>query len=189
MKLILRKVLSKVNSSSQQLILVGKTSTIKVASKYQPHNKNKMDYNDRKYDDLWMDIAFRASLESRCTRRKVGAIAVKEGRVISIGWNGTYPGHDNECEEEIIGSDGQITRVTKPTTIHAEANMLGKLAGCHESARDAIIYSTDAPCLPCAMELAVARVREVVYSIEYRNTAGVEYLRSCGIPVSQHQQQ
>lgn len=154
------------------------------ASKYQPHNENKMEYNDRKYDDLWMDIAFRASIESHCNRRKVGAIAVKEGRVISIGWNGTYPGHSNECEEVKEDFSGQEYTVTKPTTIHAEANMLGKLAGCHESARDAIIYCTDAPCLSCAMELAVARVREVVYSIEYRSTQGIEYLRSCGIPVS-----
>ena len=160
---------------------------IVVASKYQPHNKNKMDYNDRKYDDLWMDIAFRASLESKCNDRKVGAIAVKEGRIISIGWNGTFPGHDNACEDLKEDFNGQEYWATRPTTIHAEANMLGKLAGCHESARDATIYTTYSPCLPCAIELAVAKVREVVYNTMSHKPEGIAYLQSCGIPVSQYQ--
>jgi len=166
--------------------------------------------NDKTYHKLWMDIATRVSEESRCIRRKVGAIAVKEGRIISIGWNGTYTGHDNCCEEKVYSSgdeggwldpeeiqqrwpyeevspdDFRVRRYmlkTKPEVIHAEANMIGKLAGSIESARDASIYTTDAPCLDCAKQLAVAKVKEVVYSIEYRDTAGIDYLKSCNIPV------
>lgn len=150
----------------------------------------------------------RVSAESKCIRKKVGAIAVKEDRIISIGWNGTFSGHDNCCEEKIPGSGGgwldpdefferfpyeeydpeiQMARryglKTKPEVIHAESNMIGKLAGSHESAKDATIYVTCAPCLDCAKQLAVAKVKEVIYNEEYRGTEGIEYLHSCNIPV------
>lgn len=132
------------------------------------------------YHTLWMDIAIRISRESHCIRKKVGAIAVKDDKIISIGWNGTYAGHDNCCEDPV---DGQL--VTKPTVIHAESNLLGKLAGSYESAKDATIYVTCAPCLECAKQLAVAKVKEVIYNEEYRGVEGIHFLKSCNIPITQ----
>lgn len=129
-----------------------------------------------------MDIAIRVSRESHAKKRQVGAIAVKEDRIISLGWNGTFPGHSNICETVVYNPDGTWRLVTLPEVIHAEANLLGKLAGCSESVRDATIYITYAPCLPCAMQLAVAKIRDIVYNEENHRTQGVEYLRSCGIP-------
>lgn len=163
------------------------------------------------YHKLWMDIAIRVSTESKCQRRKVGAIAVKDDRIISIGWNGTHPGHDNCCENKIymdhdaggwlspeeiyerwpyveVDPETKLPTIryrleTKPEVIHAESNMLGKLAGSHESAKNASIYITLAPCLECAKQLAVAKVKEVIYNEEYRGTEGVDHLRKCNIPV------
>lgn len=155
-----------------------------------------------------MDIAIRVSRESHAKKRQVGAIAVMEDRIISIGWNGTFSGHDNCCEykeyssgdeggwldpEEIttrwpyeeLTPEGIIRRYTlktKPEVIHAEANLLGKLAGCSESVRGATIYITYAPCLDCAKQLAVAKIKDVVYNEENHRVQGVEYLRSCGVP-------
>lgn len=129
-----------------------------------------------------MDIAIRISRESHALKRQVGAIAVKDNRPISIGWNGTFPGHSNVCEDIVYNLDGTTRLITLPEVIHAEANLLGKLAGCSESVRDATIYITYAPCLPCAMQLAVAKIRDIVYNEENHRTQGVEYLRSCGIP-------
>lgn len=131
---------------------------------------------------MWMDIAIRASRESHAKKRQVGAIAVIDNRIISIGINGTYPGHSNDCEVVTHSPDGTQHLTTLPTVIHAEAALLGKLAGCNESARGATIYITYAPCLPCAMQLAVAKIKEIVYNEENHRTQGVEYLRSCGIP-------
>jgi len=151
-----------------------------------------------------MDVATRVSAESKCIRKKVGAIAVKEDRIISIGWNGTAPGHDNCCEEKLLASGGgwldpdeiferypyvdennnRYGLRTKPDVIHAESNMIGKLAGSHESAKDATIYVTCAPCLDCAKQLVVAKVKEVIYNEEYRGTEGIEYLQKCSIPVT-----
>jgi len=146
-------------------------------------------YDDRKYDDLWMDFAFRASLESKCNRRKVGAIAVKDGRVISLGWNGTHTGHPNECEDVTHDEAGNEVLTTKPAVIHAEANMIGKLAGSAESARGATIYITDSPCLDCAKQLAVAGVGTVVFFNDYRDMRGVEHLKACNVPVVRYKQQ
>lgn len=142
---------------------------------------------------LWMDIAERVSQESYCIRHKVGAIAVKDHKVISIGWNGTFSGHDNCCETyevieqseagpDTVEKDGKHFKlVTKREVIHAESNMLGKLAGSYESARDASVYVTLSPCIECAKQLAIAGVKEVVYLDEYRDSTAIEYLNRCGV--------
>jgi dCMP deaminase len=67
----------------------------------------------KKFVFMYMDFATRTAQESSCNRLKVGCVLVKgEGRVISTGYNGTLPGHDNCCEDE--------TGATKPGVIHAE---------------------------------------------------------------------
>ena len=100
-----------------------------------------------------------------------------------MGWNGTFSGHSNICETVVYNPDGTSRLVTLPEVIHAEANLIGKLAGCSESVRGATIYITYAPCLDCAKQLAVAKIKEVVYNEENHKPQGVEYLRLCNIPV------
>jgi len=76
-------------------------------------------YKKEKYDNMYMDIATRVSMMSYCNRRKVGAVLVRDGRIISMGWNGTRAGENNCCEDE----DG----MTLPGVAHAEENCLKKL--------------------------------------------------------------
>jgi deoxycytidylate deaminase len=95
-----------------------------------------------------------------------------------------YETHDADLDVNM-----RYRLVTKPEVIHAESNMLGKLAGSHESAKGATIYITCAPCLECAKQLAVAKVKEVIYNEEYRGTEGVNYLLSCNIPVEKYDEE
>lgn len=124
-----------------------------------------------------MDTAERFGALSTAERMKVGAIAVKDNRIISIGYNGMPSGWDNVCEDENFK--------TKPEVIHAEANCIAKLARSNESGKDAEIYVTHAPCLQCAKQIYSAGITKVYYRNSYRLDAGVDFLKKCGIEVEQ----
>lgn len=113
-----------------------------------------------------------ASLSS-AKRLQVGAVVVKDNRIISIGYNGTPSGWDNVCED----AHGK----TKPEVIHAEANAILKLATSNESGKGATMFVTHAPCIECAKLLYVSGVNPVYYRKEYRNSDGTDFLRRCGV--------
>lgn len=112
---------------------------------------------------------------SKAKRLKVGAIVVKDNRVISIGYNGTPSGWDNNCEDESFK--------TKPEVIHAEANAIAKLARSSESGLNADMFVTHAPCMECAKLIFTAGIKSVYYRNQYRNTDGIEFLQKCGVEV------
>ena len=112
---------------------------------------------------------------STAKRLKVGAVVVKENRIISIGYNGTPSGWDNNCEDE----NGH----TKPEVIHAEANAILKLAASQESGKDAAIFVTHAPCINCAKLIYGAGIKEVYYRRAYRDFDGVGFLIKSGLQV------
>lgn len=131
-----------------------------------------------RYNTLYMDIAYRVSEMSHCVRKKVGAIAVKDGRIISMGWNGTPAGWDNCCEDAT--EDGLVT---KDAVLHAESNLLMKLAQSHESAEGCDIYITCAPCIHCAKLLYQAGMKTVYFDEIYRTTCGIDFLNECDVEV------
>ena len=112
---------------------------------------------------------------SYCTRRKVGAILVKDRMIISDGYTGTPSGFENVCEDE--------NGVTKPYVLHAEANAITKVAKSGNSSLGATLYVTASPCLECAKLIIQAGINRVVYQEEYRITDGVDLLRRAGIQV------
>lgn len=118
---------------------------------------------------------------STARRLHVGAIAVRDGRIISIGYNGTPAGWDNNCETEL--PDGSLK--TRPEVLHAEMNCLMKLARSNESGDQATMFITHSPCLECAKGIYQAGIREVYYAEEYRDSAGIDFLRKCNIQVIQ----
>lgn len=130
-----------------------------------------------------MRSAFNYAELSRCERKKVGCVVVKDGRIISIGYNGTPPGWDNCCED----TEGR----TKPEVLHAEINAVAKLAKSNESGEDSSVFLTCSPCIDCATVLAAIGVREVYYAEDYvgasrsleKNITGIEHLKKCGIPI------
>lgn len=140
-----------------------------------------------RYDRLYLDIALRVAQMSHAVRAKVGCIAVKDGNIISIGWNGMPSGMDNCCEHleltKIDENHSEFLSVTNPEVSHAEENMLGKLARGTTSSVDATVYTTLEPCLPCAKMLHTAGIIRVVYGDHYRTHDGIIYLQERGIEV------
>lgn len=107
-------------------------------------------------------------------RTKVGAILVKNGSILAHAWNGTPSGyHTNNCELE----DGS----TNPIVLHAEQNLLIKMATSTESIAGATIFCTYSPCADCAKMLAQAKIKELFYRNDYRNSLGLELLQELGI--------
>ena len=127
--------------------------------------------------NYYMNIALLTSSLSYCCRLKVGAIAVKDGRIISTGYNGTPSGWDNFCED-----DGGSTL---PEVLHAESNMIAKLARSNESGKACDIYMSHSPCIHCAKMLYQMEVNAVYFHDFYRSKDGIEFLQKCNIPVTQ----
>jgi dCMP deaminase len=131
-----------------------------------------------KLDNLFLDIADRISEMSYARRLKVGSVLVKDGNIISMGWNGTPAGMDNNCEYE--NSDGEL--VTKPEVLHSESNTLMKLSASGGfGAKDATLYTKYSPCPECAKLIKQALIKRVVYREVYRLPEGVEMLQKMGI--------
>ena len=159
-----------------------------------------------------MDTAYRFAELSPARRLHVGAIVVKDDRIISIGYNGMPVGWDNECEnkeymnaakagfmpvEEIAekfpyeeyseehGANRRYRLVTKDEVLHAESNAIAKLAKSNDSGLGGDLFVTHSPCIHCAKLIHQSGIRRVYYGENYRDDAGKEFLQKSGVVVSQ----
>jgi dCMP deaminase len=114
-----------------------------------------MSVKQERYDAMYMDIAKRVSEMSWDSDTKVGAIIVKDGNIISMGWNGTPSGFPNDCKHPSTGA-------TLPYVIHAEANAISKLARNGGNGLGATLYCTLAPCMECTKLILQSGISEVV---------------------------
>ena len=157
----------------------------------------------QKFKEAYMDTAIRFAELGHAVRLKVGAIIVKDDRIISIGFNGTPSGWDNNCEDSISGYDERVmhdpldnrewtydstTKMysalkTKPEVLHAEMNAISKIAKTTESADGATMFVTHQPCMHCAKIIYQSGIAEVYYRTEYRDPSGTQFLEKCGIVV------
>ena len=140
----------------------------------------------QKFIDAYMDVAERFAQLSSAVRLQVGAIVVKDDRIISIGYNGMPSGWDNVCEEEVITeyeSHTDSALVTKPEVLHAESNAVAKLAKSSESGNGATIFVTHAPCIDCAKLIYQSGINTVYYRTAYRDTSGVDFLAKSDVEV------
>lgn len=129
--------------------------------------------------EMYMDIAEVAASNSYAEKLKVGAVAVKDHRILSIGYNGTPPGFDNKCED--VESDGGMK--TRKEVIHAEMNLIYKMARDGESGKGATLFITHAPCYECAKAILSVGFSNVYYRNTYRDNSGVELLRNNGVQI------
>jgi len=122
---------------------------------------------------------------SHARRLHVGAIVVKDDRIISIGYNGMPAGWDNNCEYEYTDPQTKRTElVTRKEVLHAETNAIAKLARSNESGFGADLFITHAPCLDCAKLIYQSGIGRVWFGAEYRDDAGVRFLKQSGITVT-----
>lgn len=136
----------------------------------------------QKFIEAFMNAAEVFAALSSARRLHVGAIIVKDNRIISIGYNGMPSGWDNNCEDIVVdGISSQLK--TKPEVLHAETNCIAKLAKSTESGDGATMFITHAPCLDCAKLIYQSGIKSVYYRNTYRNTDGVDFLNKCNIEV------
>jgi len=128
-----------------------------------------------KYDITYLQMAKSWSNLSQCTRLKVGALIVKNGMIISDGFNGTPNGYNNCCEDD--------NYETFWFTLHGEANAILKCARWGHSCDGSTLYLTHSPCRNCSKLILQSGISRVVYSQDYRDDLGVEFLRNSGIKV------
>ena len=142
----------------------------------------------QKFIEAHMKVAEVYAELSSAKRLHVGAIIVKEDRIISIGYNGMPSGWTNECEEIVtptlpyLQGDGPTLK-TKPEVLHAETNAIAKLAKSTESGNGATLFVTHAPCLDCAKLVYQSGINSVFYRNSYRNNDGINFLEKCGVKI------
>jgi len=129
----------------------------------------------KRFDQRYLEMARIWAQNSYCQRRQVGALVVKNGMIISDGYNGTPSGFENVCEDD--------NGVTKPYVLHAEANAITKLARSSNNSDGSTIYITASPCIECAKLIIQAGIKRVVYGENYRLTDGIDLLKRAGIEV------
>lgn len=149
---------------------------------------------------------------SHARRLHVGAIIVKDDRIISIGYNGMPSGWDNNCEDKVWmdAEDAKNFRQssidelypyseynedaeeeyryglkTKPEVLHAESNAIAKLARSSESGLGADIFITHAPCMDCAKLIYQSGIKRVYFGSAYRDDAGIKFLKASNVEIEQ----
>ena len=133
-----------------------------------------------------MDIAELVSRRSTCLRRRVGAVLVKDKRMLATGYNGA-PSRTKHCEEtgcirEKLGiPSGQRHELCRG--LHAEQNAFLQAALHGTSLKDASLYSTTQPCVICAKMIINAGIREIVISGDYPDKMAKDFLREAGVRV------
>ena len=132
-------------------------------------------------DKTYIKMAREWSSLSKARRLQVGCLIVKEGSIISDGYNGTPKGFDNECEDV----DDFDKLVTRKEVLHAESNAITKLAKSTQSSVGSTMYITTAPCIECAKLIIQSDIIRVVYSDFYRSDNGIQLLKKAGIKVEQ----
>lgn len=130
-----------------------------------------------KFISLYFDIAERVSQLSHAERLKVGAVIVKDDRIVSYGYNGMPAGFDNCCETQTEDTLGQTLTVTNPEVVHAEMNAIAKVARHNDSCQAASIFITHSPCVECAKLILQSGISRVYYKYDYRSTAGIDLLK------------
>ena len=136
------------------------------------------DHISDKHRTMYMRMAQVAAGASHAKRLQVGALAVKDHRILSVGYNGTVPGADNACEDS--------AGVTKREVIHAEMNLIYKLARDGQAAAGADLFVTVSPCYECAKAILAVGFSKVWFGQQYRDNAGLELLTMNGVQHEQH---
>ena len=124
----------------------------------------------KKLDDMYMAIAAEVSTLSHCERKKVGSIIVNGNNILSMGYNGTPSGFDNNCENHVDG------KTTNWWVLHAEANAIVKMVKVtSESTEGSTLYTTCSPCKECAKLIIQAGIKRLLYRDVYRDEPQLAY--------------
>jgi dCMP deaminase len=140
-----------------------------------------MSTKQHKYDRAYLKMAVEWAKLSHCKRKQVGALIVKNGMIISDGYNGCPSGFENNCEDE----NGD----TKWYVLHAEANAILKVAKSTQNCKNATLYLSMSPCKECSKLVLQAGISRLVYLNEYKDKSGIDFLKKANIEVVHFKQE
>tara|TARA_R110001592_G_scaffold157301_1_gene388125 strand:+ start:1348 stop:1785 length:438 start_codon:yes stop_codon:yes gene_type:complete len=130
-----------------------------------------------RYDQAYLKMALEWAKLSHCTRKKVGALIVKDRMIVSDGYNGTPTGFNNCCENDLGKTHWYV--------LHAEANAILKVAKSTHEINGATLYITLSPCKECSKLIVQSGIKRVVYCMGYKDNSGLSFLEESGIEVCQ----
>ena len=128
-----------------------------------------------------MQMAELTASLSYAKRLQVGALIVKGNRIVGTGYNGMPTDWENDCEFEV---DGELK--TKQEVLHAETNAIAKVAQSTESSEGSTMFCTHAPCVDCAKLIYQSGIATLYFKHEYRDDAGIKFLKLSGVNVHNH---
>jgi dCMP deaminase len=140
--------------------------------------------NRPSWDEYFIQVAELVSSRSTCLRRKVGAVLVKERRILATGYNGAPSGlaHCDEtgCLRETLGiSSGEKHELCRG--LHAEQNVLLQAALHGIGVKDSSLYLTCTPCSICAKMIINAGIKEIIYKDSYPDKMAQDFFRCAGV--------
>ncbi|KAI0361351.1 hypothetical protein OH77DRAFT_1417589 [Trametes cingulata] len=138
------------------------------------------------WDTYFMELASLASQRSNCMKRRVGAILVREKRVVSSGYNGTPRGLTNCNEGGCARCNTASETPDECLCLHAEENALLE-AGRERVGDGAVLYCNTCPCLKCTIKIIQTGVKEVVYNLSYKvDDASAALFAEAGVILRRH---
>jgi dCMP deaminase len=130
------------------------------------------------WDEYFMQIARTVATRATCPRAAVGAVLVREHRILTTGYNGSPRGVPHCTEVGCMLVNDHCMRAT-----HAEANAIVQAALHGVNLSDSVAYCTHQPCVNCSKLLISAGVRKIVYEVPYPDAIAAELLSEAGVSV------
>lgn len=149
-------------------------------------NKGKSEFKRPSWDEYFLSIAEDVSTRATCMRRRVGAILVKDKRILTTGYNGAPRGmkhcSDIGCiREEMKVPSGERHELCRG--LHAEMNALIQAAAHGISVEGAVLYCTNLPCVLCSKMLINAGVKKIVIRERYPDELSDAMLREAKVEI------
>lgn len=141
------------------------------------------------WDEYFMTYAMLAATRSTCLRRRVGAVAIINKRILATGYNGAPSGIEDclekgYCKRERLNvPSGERHELCRG--LHAEQNLIIQAAKTGVSLEDSIIYSTTYPCIICAKQLINIPIKEVNFLASYADNETEGLFEEAGIKMIQ----
>jgi dCMP deaminase len=148
--------------------------------------KKKISHSRISWDDYFMQIAHLVSQRATCLRRRVGAVIVKDKRMLATGYNGAPSGLAHCLETGCLRDrlkipSGQRHELCRG--LHGEQNAIIQASLYGISVKASTIYITNQPCVICAKMLINAGITEIVIAQGYPDTLAMDFLKEAGIKV------
>ena len=148
--------------------------------------KNKKLHKRPSWDEYFMELAHLVSKRATCLRRYVGAVLVRDKRILATGYNGAPAGLDHCLDtgclrEKLKIPSGERHELCR--ALHAEQNVLVQAALHGISTKGSMLYVTNQPCIICAKMLINAGIKEIIIADGYPDARALEFLKKAGVKI------